>query len=250
MKTIKGNIPRKSGWLMTLAIAAATSGFVFAVGPPGSFSKSEFKKENVEIRKDIKAVTADQEKVDATQAKLEKDRSYSDRLGIIYDRHDLKKERADLRHEKALLRADKQELRSEHNYAVCQAQKQVCTQKKELSQAKAELRKDLRKGNQDELHGDIYAIERQQKEVNTAQAFLDTKLEARETELAAVNEDLDNAGIRNEMMVFEKKADKKANAELTAKTETTAQVKTKAKVKDAEPTASIDEGRLYPRWMK
>ena len=87
-------------------------------------------------------------------------------------------------------------------------------------------------------------IEQNQRELDADLAVLEDKQEARKTELAAVNEELVDAGIRDEFVIFQGKSDKKDKTE-------TAQVAPKRKAKaDAEATAGIDEDRLYPRWMK
>ncbi len=245
MKTIKEIKSKKSGWILTLAIAVAASGFVFAIGPPGSYSKSEFKKENEDIRQDMKGITTSQDRIEKLEAKLEKDRAAKDKMACIADRKNLAKAKADLKREKAYLRADKKDLRQDHNYVVCKSKAEVRKEKRELQASKAQLRKDLRKDNSFALHDDINAIERNQRELDVDLAVLEDKQEARKTELAAVNEELVDSGIRDELVIFQGKADREDKTK-------TAQVepKLKAKVDDGEVTAVIDEDRLYPRWMK
>ena len=155
------------GALLMTGIACSPAAFAGEKEKP-SLEGNQLKNrtEYKSMLKTMERIEKDQARIEFYKAELKANKEAGKVIPAHMSKKELKKAKADLKRDKKHLKIDKRDLKKDQRYAIFKAENRAFYAKCDLRAAKRKLRRDLRKGNIDQLDADLAEVKRLEKEVN------------------------------------------------------------------------------------
>jgi hypothetical protein len=149
-------------------------------------------KEHRSIEAHLRNIEIEKTKINALKGEIKEWKSEKYEAGLAQSRLELKQARADLRCEKAYLKADKKVLLENRSMEIEKQRAERRSAKYALMEAKSQLRKDLRKGNTENLVADAKRVDELKRAVNTSKEEEFTLREERNEYVLFINKEINN----------------------------------------------------------
>lgn len=154
-------------------------------------------KEHHSIQAHLNNIRMEKAKIRQLKGEIKEWKSEKYETGVDQCRAELKQARADVKCEKAYLKADKKTLLENRALLIDQQQREKREAKYALMEAKSRLRKDMRKGNTENLEADAKLVDELTRKTNALKEKEFTLREERNEYVLLINKEINEANGEN-----------------------------------------------------
>jgi len=150
-------------------------------------------KEHHSIQAHLRNIRIEKDKIHALKGEIKEWKSEKYDQGVDQCRTELKQARADIKCEKAYMKADKKALLEKQEMVIERRQQEKRDARYALMEAKSQLRKDMRKGNTENLEADAKRVDELTRKANTLKEEEFTMREDRNEYVLLLNKEINEA---------------------------------------------------------